>query len=62
MSRKIENVVVGHPDAILFFRISRERVFQHPQAISLIENWLIGVSEFNQDFTTVTDELRVNAG
>jgi hypothetical protein len=28
---------LGHPDAILFLRISRERVFQQPQAISLIE-------------------------
>jgi hypothetical protein len=33
---------LGHPDAILFLRISRERVFQQPQAISLIEVWLAG--------------------
>jgi hypothetical protein len=29
---------VGHHDAILFLRISREGVFQQPQAITLFEN------------------------
>jgi len=28
---------IGHPDAILFSRFSREGVFQQPQAISLID-------------------------
>src|SRR6267143_7000237 len=27
---KLRKSFVGHPDAILFLRISRERVFQHP--------------------------------
>jgi hypothetical protein len=31
---KLRKSFVGHPDTILFLRISRERVFQHPQAIS----------------------------
>jgi hypothetical protein len=36
---KLRKSFVGHPDAILFLRISRERVFQHqPQAISPTEN------------------------
>jgi hypothetical protein len=30
--------IVGHPDAILFLPISRQGVFQQPQAISLTEN------------------------
>jgi hypothetical protein len=32
---KLRKSFVGHPDAILFLRISRERVFQQPQAIAL---------------------------
>jgi hypothetical protein len=35
MSRKIKMPFVGDPSAILFLRISREGVFQHPQAIAL---------------------------
>jgi hypothetical protein len=31
---------IGHPDAILFRRISREGVFQQPQAITPTENYL----------------------
>jgi hypothetical protein len=31
---KLRKSFVGHPDTILFSRISRERVFQHPQAIA----------------------------
>jgi len=31
--------IVGLPDAILFLRISWERVFQQPQAIALMENF-----------------------
>jgi hypothetical protein len=31
---KLRKSFVGHPDAILFLRISRERVFQHPRLIS----------------------------
>src|SRR5215468_8822865 len=34
MSRKSRKSFVGHPSAILFSRISGERVFQHPQAIT----------------------------
>jgi hypothetical protein len=30
MSRKLRESFVGHPDAILFCRISREGVFQQP--------------------------------
>ena len=36
MSGKTEKVV-GHPDAILFLRISRERIFQHPRMIGSTE-------------------------
>jgi hypothetical protein len=32
---KLNKWFVGHPDAILFLRISPEGVFQHPQAIAL---------------------------
>jgi hypothetical protein len=32
---KLRKSFVGHSDAILFLRISRERVFQHPQAFTL---------------------------
>src|SRR2546425_13322998 len=31
---KLRKSFVGHPDTILFSRISRKRVFQHPQAIT----------------------------
>jgi hypothetical protein len=31
---KLRKSFVGHPDTILFWRISRERVFQHLQAIT----------------------------
>jgi hypothetical protein len=31
---KLRKPFVGHPDTILFWRISRERVFQHPQAFT----------------------------
>jgi hypothetical protein len=33
---KLRKSFVGHPDAFLFLRISREGVFQQPQAITLI--------------------------
>lgn len=36
MSRKSEKSFVGLPNAILFPRISPERVFQQPQTITLI--------------------------
>jgi len=32
---KLRKSFVGHPDTILFSRISRERVFQHRQAITV---------------------------
>jgi len=32
---KLRKSFVGHPDTILFSRISRERVFQHPQTFTL---------------------------
>jgi hypothetical protein len=35
MSKKLRSPFVGHPDAILFWRISQEGVFQQPQAITL---------------------------
>ena len=35
MSRKLERSFVGHPSAILFLLMSRKRVFQQPQAITL---------------------------
>jgi hypothetical protein len=35
---KPRTAFVGHPDAISFLRISPERVFQQPQAISLIDS------------------------
>jgi hypothetical protein len=35
---KLRKSFVGHPDAILFLRISRERVFQHPQAITRFDH------------------------
>ena len=34
MTRKLRESFVGHPGAILFLRISGERVFQQPQAIT----------------------------
>ena len=34
MSRQPSESFIGHPDAILFWRFSREGVFQHPQAFT----------------------------
>jgi hypothetical protein len=34
---KLRKSFVGHPDTILFSRISRERVFQHPRLITTVE-------------------------
>src|ERR1700724_792312 len=36
-TRKLRKSFVGHPDAMLFLRISRERVFQHPRMIGSTE-------------------------
>jgi hypothetical protein len=36
MPRKLRKSFVELPNAILFLRISRERVFQQPQALTLI--------------------------
>jgi hypothetical protein len=36
---KLRKSFVGLPDAILFLRILRERVFQHPQAITRFDRW-----------------------
>jgi hypothetical protein len=51
MSKKLRSPFVGHPDALLFWRISQEGVFQQPQAISL--KTLPGHFECNGDFSTV---------
>jgi hypothetical protein len=45
---------VGLPSAKFFRQVLRDRVFQQPQAITLIENWLTGVSECYGDVTTAT--------
>ena len=60
MSRKIEEVFVGHPDAILFFRISPEGVFQHPRLVSPV----IPVSqEFSaRQFFDRFEQLEVEVG
>jgi hypothetical protein len=34
---KLRKSFVGHPDTILFSRISREGVFQHPRLISMVD-------------------------
>jgi hypothetical protein len=36
---KLRKSFVGHPDAILFLRISPEGVFQQPQAITLVDHF-----------------------
>jgi hypothetical protein len=56
MSRKLRKSFVGHPDAILFLPISREGVFQQPQAITLTT----GVDKCNGDDSPITnlDNLR----
>jgi len=38
---KLRKSFVGHPDTILFSRISRERVFQHPRDISPVTQRII---------------------
>jgi hypothetical protein len=55
-SEKLRKSFVGHPNAILFLRISRERVFQHPQALALID-CLPGTPE---EDVGATDDLIVN--
>src|SRR3989442_14362976 len=42
MSRKLRKSFVGHRDTILFWLISREGVFQQPQAFALT-TWVVGV-------------------
>jgi hypothetical protein len=37
MSWKLRESFVGHPSAILFLRISGERLFQQPEALALID-------------------------
>jgi len=56
MSRKLRESFVGHPDAILFLRISRERVFQQPQGDSA-QNPCSGHLERYRDSAIANDLL-----
>ena len=63
MSRKLRTSFVGNPSAILFLLISREGVFQHPQAIALIDV-IVSVIAMLQQLSAASDptELMAPAG
>jgi hypothetical protein len=60
MYRRSEKIVIGHPDATLFRRKFCERVFQQPQAVTLI-NTRKGVVDVMEAFT-LTPHLLVVVG
>src|SRR6266481_10050082 len=43
---KLRKSLVGHPDTILFSRISRERVFQHPRLVTSVCFVIVGPCRF----------------